>query len=115
MQVVPIVIPEDIRAKIQDAADRGESPEDLSRLMASLGLEKIIAIKLLSDTTKMGLARAKETIHYSPAWAFRRASDEEFHNRLFVSAQKAGLLKSDPEDGASQQNSVASVSAGSSD
>jgi len=92
MRPIPIVIPEEVRSVIQQAADRGESVEQLSQRMADMKLEKIRAIKLLRETKKIGLGEAKELIHYSPAWAFRRESDEAFHEELYQAALQAGYV-----------------------
>jgi len=96
MNARPITIPEEIQVAVQAKADSGASFEELSQLMADLGLGKIDAIKLLRDITKMDLGAAKEFIHYSPAWAFRRANDEAFHESLYKALEELNLLEEEP-------------------
>jgi hypothetical protein len=68
-------------------ADRGESCESISQYMASAKLEKILAIRLLAQAANIPLGEAKKVIHESPAWEFRRASDDEFHASVYRAAQ----------------------------
>jgi ribosomal protein L7/L12 len=96
MNARPITIPEEIEAAVQSKADSGATFEELSQFMADLGLGKVEAIKLLRDTTKLDLAEAKEFIHYSQAWAFRRANDEAFHESLFAALEELKLLEEEP-------------------
>jgi hypothetical protein len=78
-QITRITAPEPIRKEVFAMAARGDSHEALSRYMASVKLEKILAIRLLSQAARIRLGEAKEIIHYSPAWAFRRPADDQFH------------------------------------
>ena len=87
-----IIIPEHIRSAVREAAVAGETAEILSQRMADMGLEKIVAIRLLADTLHLRLGTAKDLIHCSPAWAFRRADDEAFHESLLKTATEAGLI-----------------------
>jgi len=77
-QSIGITVPEAVRTEVFAMARRGESYETISRYMAGVKLEKILAIRLLSEAAHLRLGEAKKIIHLSPAWKFRRASDEEF-------------------------------------
>lgn len=90
-QITGITAPEPIRQEVFAMAARGESHEALSRYMANLELDKVLAIRLLSQAAHIGLGEAKKIIHYSPAWRFRRTADERFH-------QMASHALSDSED-----------------
>jgi ribosomal protein L7/L12 len=92
MNARSITITQEIKVAIQKAVANGESAEQLSKRMADLGLEKTAAIKLLRETAKMDLAAAKELIHFSPAWAFRRKADEAFHESLYEGLEELNAL-----------------------
>jgi hypothetical protein len=94
-QITRITAPESIRQQVFAMAARGESHEDLSRYMASVKLEKVLAIRLLSQAAHIGLGEAKRIIHYSPAWAFRRLSDERFQD--MASDALSDLKEHEPE------------------
>lgn len=55
--------------------------EFLSRLRER-GAHKLESIRSLRMLGKMSLGEAKEAVHFSSAWADRRASDDEFHDLL---------------------------------
>jgi ribosomal protein L7/L12 len=83
MKVTKLEIDAEVQAKVQAAADRGESTAALAQMMADMKLNKVEAIRLMAISKKMPLSEAKETVHYSPAWAFRREADEAFHESLY--------------------------------
>ena len=56
--------------------------EELILSLQQAGRSKSESIKELATQHGMGLAAAKRAVHGSAAWAYRRASDEEFHARL---------------------------------
>ena len=46
------------------------------------GLSKVESIAVMAQALDVELTDAKRLVHLSPAWADRRAGDEELHDRL---------------------------------
>lgn len=54
---------------------------------------QIACIRLLPDLTGISLGEAKEAVHYSPAWADRRDSNEALHEATFRAATDLGFAE----------------------
>jgi hypothetical protein len=80
---IGLTIPEPVRREVFAMADRGERLEAMSQYMAGANVEKVLAIRLLAQAAHIGLGEAKRIIHMSPAWEFRRTSDDQFHEAAF--------------------------------
>jgi ribosomal protein L7/L12 len=67
---------------ISESKRRSESGEDMEAIIGYLrasGCSKIESIAVLMGTYSIGLAKAKEIVHFSPTWDDAKASDEKFH------------------------------------
>jgi hypothetical protein len=53
--------------------------EGLIGFLRSSGCSKIDSIAILARECGIGLARAKEVVHFSRAWNDTREADESFH------------------------------------
>jgi ribosomal protein L7/L12 len=60
----------------------GEDVESIVRYLRVSGCSKIDSIAVLKGTCGIGLAKAKEIVHFSTTWADRKASDEKFHDDI---------------------------------
>jgi ribosomal protein L7/L12 len=66
-------------AKTPPAGQLVKDPEPTIAHLRAEGFSKIDSIKELRNRLGIPLGDAKEFVHYSPTWADRRKSDDEFH------------------------------------
>ena len=57
--------------------------EQSSQFLEASGHGKVACIGAIAKVYGLGLGQAKHAMHFSEAWAFRRESDEDFHDALF--------------------------------
>jgi hypothetical protein len=71
-------------ARIADCrAVLAEAPvEQACAYLRAEGLSKVESIVVLAAALRVDPTEAKRLIHFNPAWADRRANDEEFHESL---------------------------------
>ena len=60
----------------------GEDVETIVEHLRTSGCTKIDSIAILNATYGIGFAEAKKIVHFSPAWADTRASDDNFHESI---------------------------------
>jgi hypothetical protein len=73
---------EDLIAECKGRYAAGEKIEELVEFLRSAGCSKIDSIAVIAVGCGMGLAKAKEAVHFSPAWTDVRASDDKFHELI---------------------------------
>jgi hypothetical protein len=73
---------EELIAECQRRSEAGEDVEGIIRYLRASGCSKIDSIAVLKGTCSIGLAKAKEMVHFSATWADRKASDEKFHEDI---------------------------------
>jgi len=93
----PFDIPQELQDAVFTMAASGESVEAMAQRMADADLEKMAAIKLLRQATHSTLYEAKERIHCSNAYSYRRTNDEAFHEELFKALEEEGLIEPEAE------------------
>jgi hypothetical protein len=70
---------EDLIAECKLRYAAGEKIEELIEFLRSAGCSKIDSIAVIAVGCGIGLAKAKEAVHFSPVWTDARASDDKFH------------------------------------
>ena len=60
----------------------GATIESLIGFLRSVGCSKIVSIATISEACGVGLAKAKEIVHFSPLWVDTRENDEELHKKI---------------------------------
>jgi hypothetical protein len=73
---------EELIAECRRRLEAGEDVETIIRYLRATGCSKIDSIAVLKGACDIGLAKAKETVHFSATWADRKASDEKFHEDI---------------------------------
>ena len=73
---------EELIAECRRRLEAGEDVESIIRYLRASGCSKIDSIAVLKGTCSIGLAKAKEIVHFSATWADRNASDEKFHEDI---------------------------------
>jgi hypothetical protein len=73
---------EDLIAECKRRYAAGEKIEELIEFLRSVGCSKIDSIAVIGVGCGIGLAKAKEAVHFSPVWRDFRASDDQFHELI---------------------------------
>ena len=73
---------EEFIAECRRRLEAGEDIEAIVRCLRASGCSKIDSIAVLNRASGIGLAKAKEVVHFSAIWADRKASDEKFHEDI---------------------------------
>jgi hypothetical protein len=73
---------EELIAECRHRSEAGEDVETIIRYLRVSGCSKIDSIAILNGAGGIGLAKAKEIVHFSATWADRKASDEKFHEDI---------------------------------
>jgi ribosomal protein L7/L12 len=73
---------EELIAECRRRSEAGEDVETIIRYLRVSGCSKIDSIAILKGACGIGLAKAKEIVHFSATWADRKASDEGFHEDI---------------------------------
>ena len=69
-------------AECRRRLEAGEDVESIIRYLRASGGSKIDSIAVLKGTRSIGLAKAKEIVHFSATWADRKALDEKIHEDI---------------------------------
>ena len=72
---------QELIAECQHRSEAGEDVEAIVRYLRTSGCSKIDCIAVLS-ACGLGLAKAKEIVHFGATWADRKAIDEKFHDDI---------------------------------
>lgn len=78
----------ELMAECKRRAEGGEDVEAVIGYLRTSGCSKIDSIAVLNGTYGIGLAKAKETIHFSPMWSDAKALDEKFHQEIIDTLTK---------------------------
>ena len=81
-------------AEVERRLARGESMEGAIGFLRSSGCWKTDSIIVIATACKVGLAKAKELVHFSETWQDTRAADERLHDELW----DAIATLEDPQD-----------------
>ena len=73
---------DELIAECKRRSEGGEDVETIVGYLRTSGCSKINSIAVLNGTYGIGLAKAKETIHFSPTWSDAKALDEKFHEDI---------------------------------
>jgi ribosomal protein L7/L12 len=73
---------DELIAECKRRSEGGEEVEATIEYLRSSGCTKIDSIAVLKGTYGIGLAEAKKVVHFSPAWADTKDSDEKFHEDI---------------------------------
>jgi hypothetical protein len=84
---------EELIAECRHRSEAGEDAETIIRYLRVSGCSKIDSIAILNGACGIGLAKAKEIVHFSATWADRKASDEKFHEDLVMTAYDDEIRK----------------------
>jgi hypothetical protein len=72
---------EELIAECRRRSEAGEDTESIIGHLRASGCSKIDCIAVLS-ACGLGLAKAKEIVHFSATWTDRKAIDEKFHDDI---------------------------------
>jgi ribosomal protein L7/L12 len=73
---------DELIAECRRRSEAGEDAESIISYLRTSGCSKINSIAVLRGACGIGLAKAKEIVHFSATWADRKALDEEFHENI---------------------------------
>jgi hypothetical protein len=73
---------EELIAECRRRSEGGESVESIIGYLRASGCSKIDSIAVLNRACGIGLAKAKEIVHFSAIWADTKAADEKFHEDI---------------------------------
>jgi hypothetical protein len=73
---------EELIAECRRRSEAGEDVESIIRYLRASGCSKIDSIAVLVGACGIGLAKAKEIVHFSATWDDTKASDEKFHKSI---------------------------------
>jgi hypothetical protein len=73
---------EELIAECRRRSKGGESVESIIGYLRASGCTKIDSIAVLNGAYGIGLAKAKEIVHFSATWADTKAADEKFHEDI---------------------------------
>jgi hypothetical protein len=73
---------EDLIAECKRRYAAGEGIEKLIEFLRGVDCSKIDSIAVIAVGCGIGLAKAKEAVHFSPVWTDVRASDDSFHELI---------------------------------
>jgi hypothetical protein len=78
----PSMTRQELIAESRRRLQAGEDVETIIRYLRASGCSKIDSIAVLEAACDIGLAKAKEIVHFSATWADRKALDEKFHEDI---------------------------------
>ena len=78
----PLTGEEALAERCRGLVAQGRHAEEVMAFLRAEGCGKTKTIAVMADALGIGLAKAKELVHFSATWADVREKDETFHEML---------------------------------
>ena len=80
---------EELVTECRFRSGRGDAIDDIIDFLRSSGCWKTESIAVIAAACTVGLAKAKELVHFSDVWKDTRSSDEQFHEMISEAVSKS--------------------------